>query len=928
MRDTLVPPDGPGYAVIGHPELADALARSGCTVRSWPDLAAFAASSERPATVFLGPPPSRTNDLGEAVTSAAERHLRTLRTWLTDPAFEDLHLAVVTTSAVATDPAEEVDLVTAPLWGMSRVAQTEHPGRLTLLDLAPDTDADGLSRAVHTARSLGEPQIAVRGGTLHVPRLAPVRDADTLLPPRAGVLWRLTPDAQGTLDGLTLAPVEPETLAPTEVRVAVRAAGLNFRDVLIALGTYPGDAVMGGEAAGVVLEVGADVTELSPGDRVLGIFSGSFGPVAVTHHRMLVRLPEAWSFAEGAAVPIAFLTAFYGLRDLGGLRSGQSLLVHAAAGGVGMAAVQLARHWGAEVFGTASEGKWDVLRSAGFTDDRLASSRSLDFAKRIMRVTGGQGVDVVLNALAGEFVDASLELLPRGGRFLEMGKADVRDATAVAADRPGVVYQAFDLIEAGPHRIHEMLTEVVALLQEGVLHHLPRTAWPVQRAPEAFRHMSQARHIGKNVLIFPEPPGPEGTVVITGANGALARHLAHHLAEVWDVRHMLLLSRTHPRSLADEMALSGVDVRAVACDVADSRQLADALAIVPREHPVREIIHTAGVLGDATVTNLESARLADVLRPKVNGTLALVAAARDLDLSALTFYSSASATLGGAGQAAYAAANTFLDALAHQARGSGLPATALAWGLWTGETGMGSGLSESDLHRVRRGGVLPLSPEQALTLHDLSRDTPHAHVVLAPIDTRGLGADDTHPLLRDLTERTRRRVTATAPTGATARERLSALPEADRRRAVAGLVHAHIRGVLGYGDEEEFDPKLAFTELGFDSLTSVDLRNRLTAATGLRLPAALVFDHPTPADLVDLLTTDLAAYGSRDTPGDTTEREFRELIARIPFERLRTTGLYDQLLRLGASGDTANDLPTSDIDALDVAALVRRAMGD
>ncbi|HEX6343601.1 SDR family NAD(P)-dependent oxidoreductase [Umezawaea sp.] len=846
-------------------------------------------------------------------------HLEFLREWLTTPEFDDVHLAVVTANGAATDADREVDLDAAPVWGMTRVAQAEHPGRLTLVDL-DGSGADLVRTAVATARATGETQVAVRDGVVRAPRLVPV--TDSLLPPEGVHRWRLAQDESGTLDALRLTPVEKTALAPEEVRVAVRAAGVNFRDVLIALGTYPGEAVMGGEAAGVVLEIGSDVTGLAVGDRVTGVFSGAFGPEATTDHRMLARMPGSWSFTEAAAVPIAFLTAYYGLRDLGGLREGQAVLVHAAAGGVGMAAVQLARHWGARVYGTASEGKWDVLRDNGFTTEHIASSRTLDFADRIMEATESRGVDVVLDALAGEFVDASLRLLPRGGRFVEMGKADVRDAARVGAEHPGVEYRAFDLIEAGPRRIGEMLAEVLALFESGALRHLPRTDWPVRRAPDAFRHIGQAKHVGKNVLVLPEPPGPRGTVVVTGAGGALAGQLARHLVVERGVRHLLLLSRTRPVALAEELSALGAEAIPVACDVADPRQVVDALALAPPDHPVREVVHAAGVLGDGVITGLDPARLRDVLRPKADGALVLLDAVRDLDVAAVTFYSSASATLGGAGQAAYAAANAVLDALAHNAGVAGLPVTSVAWGLWKG-SGMGSGLADADLRRARRGGVLPLEPDRALALHDVVRDSVDPHVLAAPVDTTGLDPDSAHPLLRDLVAPGRRR--AAAPTGRDtgAGERLAAMPADERRRVVTDLVRTHVRGVLGYGDED-FDPGLAFSELGFDSLTSVDLRNRLTAATGLKLPAGLVFDHPTPADLVARLVADLAPD---DAGVDPAEREFRELLARIPLSRLRAAGLYDRLVRL--DGDEApSQAGTQDIDSLDVADLVRHAMGD
>ncbi|MDB1090459.1 zinc-binding dehydrogenase, partial [Streptomyces sp. ACA25] len=254
-----------------------------------------------------------------------------------------------------------------------------------------------------------------------------------------------------------------------EVRVSVRAAGLNFRDVLNVLGMYPGEVALGGEAAGVVVEVGPGVSRFVVGDRVLGLFGGAMGTVAVADERLLVGVPVGWSFVEAAAVPIVFATAFYGLVDLGGVRAGESVLVHAAAGGVGMAAVQIARYVGAEVFATASCGKWGAVRGLGVAEGNVASSRDVGFERVFGERTGGRGVDVVLNALAGEFVDASVRLLAPGGRFVEMGKADVRSAEEVAAVRPGVSYRAFDLGEAGPERIGEILTEVMSLFAQGVL---------------------------------------------------------------------------------------------------------------------------------------------------------------------------------------------------------------------------------------------------------------------------------------------------------------------------------------------------------------------------------------------------------------------------------------------------------------------------
>ncbi len=201
---------------------------------------------------------------------------------------------------------------------------------------------------------------------------------------------------------------------------------------------------------------------------------------------------------------VVFTTAFYGLRELAAVQPGQSILIHAATGGVGLAAIQLARHWGLEVFTTASRGKWDTLRAMGFDDDHIGDSRTLDFEQKFLDVTGGRGFDVVLDSLAGEFVDASLRLLPRGGVFLEMGKTDIRDADTVAAAHPGVRYRAFDLFEPGRPRMHEYIVELSGMFDAGVLAPLPVTTWDMRRAPAALRYLSQARHIGKIVMTMPD----------------------------------------------------------------------------------------------------------------------------------------------------------------------------------------------------------------------------------------------------------------------------------------------------------------------------------------------------------------------------------------------------------------------------------------
>ncbi|MEV4146539.1 SDR family NAD(P)-dependent oxidoreductase [Amycolatopsis sp. NPDC049691] len=821
---------------------------------SWTVAESIAGLSDVPDVVVV---PFATRPVREATHDA----LALVQAWLAEDRFAAAKLALLTSGAVVAEDGDgPADPALAAVWGLVRSAQSEHPGRFVLVD--SDGSADPAA-----ALATGENQVALRAGTARVARLA--KETDALTVP-AGP-WRLDIAERGTLDGLTVVPC-PEfagPVAPGAVRIAVRAAGVNFRDVLNTLGMYPGPATSPGlEAAGVVTAVGADVTRFAPGDRVMGLFGGAFGPVAEVDERMVCRLPAGLSFAQGASVPVVFLTALYALTDLGDLRPGESVLVHAAAGGVGMAAVQLARLLGVDVYGTASAGKQDTLRACGLADDHIASSRTLDFETEFRAATGGRGVDVVLDSLAGDFVDASLRLLPRGGRFLEMGKTDVRDPAKVAHEHPGVRYQAFDLVEAGYDRIRELFDRLLGWFEEGVLTPVPVTAWDVRRAPAAFRHVSQAKHVGKVVLTVPAPLDPDGTVLITGGTGGLGRLLARHLAES-GVRHLLLTSRRGPAAegvdeLRAELAELGAETSVVACDAADREALAKLLAGVR----LTAVVHAAGVLDDGLVEALSPDRLDTVLRPKALAAAHLDELTRDLDLSAFVLFSSAAGVLGAPGQGNYAAANAFLDGLARRRRSAGLPALALAWGPWLPSGGMTAGLSGADVRRMARSGLPPLPADQGLALFDAALDAPDAVLVPMLVDPRALGSDVPEQL-RGLVRTTVRRRAAEGVPGW--RERLAAMSAEDRRQALLDLVCAQVAAVLGHGGV--VDPARVFKELGFDSLTAVELRNRLTAATGVRLPATLVFDYPTPAALAGCLGGELFPESEVDAAGEIGEAD-------------------------------------------------------
>ena len=616
-----------------------------------------------------------------AVHELTGRVLGLVQSWLQEERFANSRLVLVTTRAVSVDGVEPIEgLAQAPVWGLGRAVEVENPGRVLLVDVDGTAASWEALGGVLEERRPYEPQLAVRLGETYAPRLVRVAVEGRLLAPREAERWRLAVRDAGAGGGLALVAgaEEAEQLAHGEVRVAIRAAGLNFRDAMTVLGVYPGTAAVGVEGAGVVLEVGPGVRDLEVGDRVMGLLEGGLAGDVAVDRRMVVRVPSGWSFAQAAAVPVVFLTAYYGLVDLARLREGERLLVHAAAGGVGMAAVQIAAHLGAEVLATASPGKWSALERFGLDEARLASSRNLEFRERLLRATAGEGVNVVLNSLAGKFVDASLELLAPGGRFIEMGKTDIRDEASVRAGFEGVSYRAFDLLEAGPERIQEMLLEVVELLEAGVLEHLPTTAWELARAGEALRHLGQGRHVGKNVLLVPLARESRGTALITGGTGALGALLARHLVVRHGFRRLLLTSRAGENApgaaqLSAELSELGAEVRIAACDVADRDRLAELLETVPAEHPLSVVVHAAGVLDDGILGALTRERLERVLAPKVAGALHLHELTAELDLRAFVLFSSVAGTLGSAGQASYAAANALPGRAGSASQRSGAP---------------------------------------------------------------------------------------------------------------------------------------------------------------------------------------------------------------------------------------------------------------
>ncbi|MET7768404.1 type I polyketide synthase [Nocardia sp. NPDC005366] len=794
-------------------------------------------------------------DLPDAVADQLARTLTQIQSWLAEERFASTRVLVLTRGTQALRDGDDIsDLAGAAVWGLLRSAQSENQGRLVQLDLdAADVTLDTLSAALQT----DEPEIVLRDGEFHGRRIRPAVDAAAKSAELFRKNWRLDIPSSGNVEDARLVENTegPAELGVTEVSVRLRAGGLTYRDAVAGLAIPTGlSGASPVDGAGIVLAVGAEVTEFSPGDRVFGFFP-AIAATAVTDHLLLARIPDAMSFQQAATVPVAFTTALHALRDHAALSAGDTVVIHAATGGVGSAAVTLARRMGLRVFATASRSKWETLRHNGFTDEWIADSRSAAFVERVAAATEGRGADAVLNALPDEFTEASLRTLADGGRFVEIGRSAVHDPAEVTREHPGAVYSTFELAGMEPARLGALLREVADLLRAGDIAALASTTFDVRRAAAALRHLAEARQVGKVVLTWPAPFDPAATVLITGGTGTIGALIARHLVVEYGARHLLLAGRRGSASpnaveLAAELADLGAEVGFAACDVGDRAAVRRLIDDVPGERPIGAVVHIAASLADSTFAGLTRDHLDEVLHAKAAGAWHLHELTSGLDLSMFVLFSSAAGTFGAPGQANYAAANVFLDALAQYRTHRGLPATAMAWGWWAQDTANTGQLDEKDRARLSRMGITPIPTEEALALFDSALGWGRAYAVPVGLDVSLLRAAasvaELPPLFRALLHA---RAKASTPMGDPAQlaKRLAGLSPEQQHAIVVEMVKVPIAMVLGYSSPDAVQPDREFTEMGIDSLSSIELGSHLRSLTGVKLANSVIFQYPTAA---------------------------------------------------------------------------------
>lgn len=810
-------------------------------------------------------------------------------------------------------------LADAALWGFGRTLMNETADdAIRLVDLenpdAIEIVAMALQKELEQVDGEQEIIITAAGGRFAprlglVPRPEPIAGKDHR---EAAPAIRLGFQFPGQLRNLRWEAHPDRAPAVDELEVEVRATGLNFRDFMYTLGLLSDEAVengfagptLGMEFSGVVIAGGADVKGFRPGDQVVGFGPASFGNRVITKAGAVSHLPAGLSFEAATTIPAAFFTAYYALHHLARLQEGEKVLIHGAAGGVGIAAIQVAQWCGAEVYATAgTDEKRDFLRLLGV--EQIFDSRSLAFADEILSRTGGAGIDVVLNSLSGEAINRNLRILKPFGRFLELGKRDFYENTPIGLRpfRNNISYFGIDadqLMGERPDLTATLFQQIMALFAEGLFHPLPYQTFEADQIVDAFRYMQQSRQIGKIVVTYRngitnvqriDKPVParlelpeDATFLVTGGLSGFGLKSAEWLVEK-GTRNLVLISRSGPvseeaRDVIAKLERGGVAIHAAACDVTDQAALSALLEeIAGSLPPLKGVLHAAMVIDDGLVRSMDQNQIRGVLAPKILGALHLHELTRAMALDYFILYSSGTTLFGNPGQGNYVAANTWLESLAAFRQAVGLPVTCIGWGAIDDVGFLARNTEIKEALTSRMGGAalnsaVALAALESLLLANcsglgvlkldwkaLSRFLPRADTPkfseLARLSSDGAAREETGPDIQRL---------------------LADLSESEIQAMVAGMLKQEVGEVLRIAPEKIREDRLLH-DMGLDSLMGVELAVALESRFGVKLPIMALSDSPTITKLAQRLVLQLR--GAQDAPEAGSGQEILDQVRQV-----------------------------------------------
>ncbi|MEM6980615.1 MAG: KR domain-containing protein [Planctomycetota bacterium] len=712
-------------------------------------------------------------------------------------------------------------------------------------------------------------EVSFEDGVRRVRQLTPMTE-----PMESAISHReLVVSKRGQLSNVAIAWQPRQELRAGQVRIAIEISGLNFRDVLNVLGNYPGSPPPGAECVGIVREVAANVRQVTIGQRVAAVTTGCIADEVVVNANQTCRVPDTLSAAEAATIPVAYLTASIALEYFGRVRSGDWVLIHSAAGGVGLAAVQLAQAAGANVLATASASKHDLLRQRGVK--HIFDSRRRTFATEVMEVTGKRGADIILNSLGADAVDANIASLSKQGRYVDIAIADPSLRSRVQAVHPGAQVHAFDLsrfLADSPTSVSEHLQSVFSRIESGQFAPLPYRVFDLNQSVDALRTLRGGRTTGKVIIKCgqhakrdPRHAKPAitsskdvSTEVITGGTGGLGLLLSRWLVEQGSSRIDLLARRSPSDSQLEGIAIlqrRGCDIRVHNVDVAERDALSSTLNAIRDECSIKGVFHLAGSLSDAVLSEQTAEHFHKAIAPKAFAARHLHNLTLNDPVQRFVLFSSASGCLGSPGQANHAAANDAIDAIARKRQRDGLPALSIQWGPWSR---VGAARNRDQIGRGVLSGLSMIAPEEGMTLFQqlmqANANTLPPVVAAVPLQINAL---PTSLIERTLFDQLRfvepALQTSQAVTEDSLLDQLATLPADDRPDVMRSHLQVLVATSLGIENSDSVPVDVPLFELGLDSLTSMELVNALQSSLGITLSSVELFNHPDIAALSDRL---------------------------------------------------------------------------
>ncbi|MDE5069176.1 MAG: SDR family NAD(P)-dependent oxidoreductase [Trichodesmium sp. St4_bin8_1] len=790
------------------------------------------------------------------------------------------------------------------LWGMGKVINLEHPElNCVRIDLDPEATVESNANLLFNEiwSEDKEDQVALRENSRYVARLVAshhqrVATGGLTIPSQP---YKLGISEKSSLDKLILEPINRNAPAAGEVEIQVMATGLNFLDLVATLGLVPDevDGVsqkhlvdinrFGVECSGYVVAVGEGVKGLEVGDMAIAMAQGSFSQYVTVNASYVVPKPENITFEEAASIPANFLTAYYALHHIAKITKGQRILIHAAAGGTGMAAVQIAQKAGAEVFATASPPKWETLRKMGVK--YIMNSRTVEFADQVMEFTEGQGVDIVLNSLtSGDFVRKGLSVVSPQGRFIEIAKRGVWKSSQVAEVRPDISYSIVDLLRKSqeePELINSMLQELTADFSNSLLKPPPLKVFPIEEVISAFRYMQQAKHIGKIVVTQPKQPDKpvsfrgDAAYLITGGMGGLGLLISRWMVSK-GAKHLVLLGRRAPNEVVKEklveLEAAGASVTVETLDVSDWEGMKGVIERINNSGtPLAGVMHSVGVLSDGVLENQTWSSFEQVMAPKVQGSWYLHQLTQNQSLDFFLVFSSVASLFGSSAQANHSAANAFLDGLAHYRRSLGLPGLSIHWSTISQ---VGEAAERGADVRLQKQGIAALTPTEVLeSLEVLMSSNANTEVAVVDIDwSKWQERASQWRFLADWEGV----VAGVIGTETRLLEQLKESSSEEQEKMLVDYLKGKVANIFGTTTGKIMDIEQPLTTMGLDSLMAVELRNLIQRELGFDIPMQTIIEGISISEIVDLVSEQLlleqVSY-SNTSPTEEIDEDMEEI---------------------------------------------------